>query len=296
MAAAAAAAVGGMTTRPLWERKADVFLWLLRRWHVRPGACGYVVVRLSAENGHLHVCKWLATQPGVRFDPCGYWAAIFVQHGHLDMCRWLATQPGVHFNSRDNLAARLAAAHGHLEVCEWLATQPGVRFDTANNWAAHFAAKKGHLGMCEWLATQPGVRFDSHDNFVARNAAVNGRLDVLQWLATQPGVRFDAHDNLAARCAAGRGQLDMCKWLATQPGVSFLGVFMVHQSVGLWFHRQKAREKSASQRVLFASWNVWRAAPHRSPCDVVGNREFRVFRNLPRAGVAELLMQLSPVM
>ena len=83
---------------PLWRRKAEVLMWIVKRWHVRYDADDNALMCFAIKNGHLDVLQWLATQEGVRFDTCDNWAACRAsKNGHLEVLQWLATQPGVFF-------------------------------------------------------------------------------------------------------------------------------------------------------------------------------------------------------
>ena len=228
------AAEAGPGGKPLWERKADALIKIMKVWRV-------------SSRTRLRRVVWVA-----------------VCEGQLGVCRWLATRPGVSFCFDDNVVVTGAVANGHLDMCKWLSTQPGVRFDTFASEVMSGAAESGHLEMCKWLATQPGVVCVSQKNWVER-------------------------------CAAREGHLDVCEWLATQPGVSFIHVSSAHVRVRPWLWRQQRRERSVRQRVLFAMWSAWRIVPHRLPVAAAGNRKLHLWRCVPRGALAEVLMQISPV-
>jgi hypothetical protein len=177
----------------------------------------------AAENGHLHVLKWLKNKYITDEKPKTYQNSAFIEaakNGHLHVLKWLKKNFKKKFDINSTFV--LAADHGHLEVLKWLKDTYNITEKEAksnNNEAFRGTASSGHLKVLKWLKyiyniTESEAKSDN--NYAFRLAAHNGHLKVLKWLKETFHITDDeakSEKNFAFRWASYHGYLDILKWL-----------------------------------------------------------------------------------
>ena len=199
--------------------------------------------RLSAENGHLSVMKYLKEEIGLIDDgtyfygPKGYsyhlpdmaytlaWSA---GNGHLDIVKYLKEEFGssgrqsLEITDRRGLAIRLSAANGHLSVVKYLKeafclTKEDVQVYC--NQVLIGSAANGHLNVVKYLKEEFGLTKD--DTQVWRDSALRisagkGHLCIVKYLKEEFGLTKEdvqSHDNNALRWSCAKGHLGVVKYL-----------------------------------------------------------------------------------
>ncbi len=144
--------------------------------------------QVAAEQGHLHVLKYLWTHICV---PQGLTAANLLasaimmpaaRRGHIDVLSWLHGHAENAFSYSEVSSAAIMC--GRLDVLQW---QQSLFPSGSHPWrAAHMAlaARKGHIHIMDFLRScTPPCAWDFH---VTRNAAKFKQFEALKWLLSQP--------------------------------------------------------------------------------------------------------------
>jgi len=150
----------------------------------------------AAEQGHLHVLKWLKDNGW----PCceAKVSASCAMNGQLECLQWLWD----HGCRCDHKVCELAAEHGHLEVLEW-ALHNGLPY--MDNLCTR-AAIWGELRVLMWLRER-GHPWDE-DTF--EKAIHSGNLPLLQWLKDN-GCPWDVSECVGM--ARRMNHRDVLRWI-----------------------------------------------------------------------------------
>jgi hypothetical protein len=137
------------------------------------------VSNAAAENGHLHVLKWLRKTYRDHFYTVT--CAVAAGNGHLHILKWLRK----HGCPWDAEVHEGAAKNGHLHVIQWALANgcPWGGFTMGVN-----AGHGGHLHVLQWAMA------NGYTGYPLRtwgSAASAGHLHILQWAATSGQPDFD---------------------------------------------------------------------------------------------------------
>ncbi len=221
--------------------KVDVLEWLRRQDPPCPWDDNWVLGK-AAGAGSIEIMEWLCAYLKDRFSSSLTWPRVAyiraAENGHLHVLRWLRSRE--RYPDWDSGVCDAAISSGNIEPISWLRSQdppcpwgyyisfdsPAARGDIAmikwmmDNGApcrltkelTQLAAMRGKLDMLKWLrGMNPPCPWNEQ---VCEQAAYFGHLDVLKWGRSQtPPAPWNA--SVCAAAARG-GHLGVLQWLRTQ--------------------------------------------------------------------------------
>lgn len=125
----------------------------------------------AAENGHLHVLKWMQM---IKLSPDHAGMILATEKGHLEVLKWMLTlTPPL---LPDVRVANIAAWNGRLNILEWLSDlTPSILPDVDG---AASAARRGKNDVLMWMLKH-GVKFNQS---VMDEASGGGQLSTIELL------------------------------------------------------------------------------------------------------------------
>ena len=150
---------------------------------------------VAAQEGHMHILKWLHSQ-GCPIEGESVCEAAALR-GHLEIIQWVRTELSWSSWGIDTCAN--AAKGGHLRTLQWVRAV-GCPWDKETCDAA---AEGGHLETLMWAADN-GCPWDWS---TCRAAARGSQLEILQWAATN-GCPWDESVTREARRRLGWPEVD----------------------------------------------------------------------------------------
>jgi len=203
--------------------------------------CDLIVCQFAAQNGHLHVLKWIEknrTYEGkIGNLPWDEWTYLHAaEGGHLHIMEHIHSIHQHHFNEfhrKAPLIYEMAAMGGHIHVLEWTRNK-NIHGDILLPWTERYmicenAAQNGHLDTLKYMRNKnihgllpdgtPDIPPLSELTCIA--AARNGHTHVLEWLRdpNEHGLLPDGTpdicpwDERTCEFAAMYGHLNTLKWL-----------------------------------------------------------------------------------
>ena len=166
----------------------------------------------SAENGHLHVVKYLVEEHQADIHACALrWSA---GNGHLDVVKYLVEENNEDIHVIDECTLKWSAQNGHLEVVKYLVEQHQANIHAENEYALRLSAHNGYLDVVKYLV-EKGANIHALDDTALKWCASNGHLEVVKYLA-EKGADIHAGNEYALKRSAENGHLQVVKYLVSK--------------------------------------------------------------------------------
>ena len=192
-----------------------VVQYLVSNYHVDINLCDEEALHWAAISGHLDVVQYLVSQ-GAHVEICQKQStSTIAQNGHLHILKFLRTWPG--FSSDpffDSVSLIHAAKAGHLDIVQYTVSQ-GVLSCQDYNQALKSAVTNGHLSVVQYFVSL-GVNIVDHNYSLLKSAVINGHLDIVKYLVSL-GVDYSQNNHAILMLAVFYDHLPIVKYL-----VSFL--------------------------------------------------------------------------
>ena len=154
---------------------------------------GEIIV--DAVKNNYDIFKLLAVKAIIDFNNVDFWNGFLLrlsaENGHLDMVKFLV-QNGADIHMLDDYALLFAAENGHLDVVKFL-VQNGANIQSRSDRALRFAAQNGQLDVIEFLVKN-GADIHDNDDEALREASENGHKDVVKFLMDQYQDKNEAYE------------------------------------------------------------------------------------------------------
>ena len=165
----------------------------------------------SSTYGELSLVKFALAQ-GAKIHPQGDvalgWAA---ENGHLHVVKYLVEEQNANLSKDDDFALRWASGAGYLDVVKYLVEQ-GANIHERQDGALRQASEGGHLQVVKYLL-KIGANVHAREDHAVRMASSNGHLDVVKYLVEQ-GADIHASNTQALRLATEKGHIEIVKYLS----------------------------------------------------------------------------------
>jgi len=152
----------------------------------------------AAENGHLHILKYLAKYNWQYNTSACSNAAL---NGHLDCLAFLHERARAPWDWR---TAAWAAGNGHLHILKYLLE---CEYEVFDKKACQYAAAGGHLDCLKCLHEVAKVPLDSR---IANAAAEYGHLNILEYLVER---EYDQYHEYVCSYTAIHGHINCLEYL-----------------------------------------------------------------------------------
>ena len=166
---------------------------------------------MGAKYGELSLVKF-AVLGGAEIHPHGDvavgWAA---ENGHLHVVRYLVDEKKADLHKDDEFALRWASGTGYLDVVKYL-VERGANIHEREDGALRQASENGHLDVAEYLLKM-GANIHAREDDALRAASINGHIDVVKYLV-EHGADIHAVNNQALRCATEKGHSEIVNYLS----------------------------------------------------------------------------------
>lgn len=166
--------------------------------------CFYTPLMLAASYGHVHIVRFLLTNPKVNVNiqnEFGETALLLAaQEGHQNIIKILMQVDGINIMACDkqgNTALATAAFFGHETIVKFLLQFPGADINNALiNSAAGISSNSTRLNLIKHIVTIPGININAQNGYgTALIGAINwGDLETVKFLLDVPGINIDAKD------------------------------------------------------------------------------------------------------
>ena len=135
------------------------------------------------------------------------WAA---ENGHLHVVKYLVEECKADLSKDDEFALRWASGAGYLDVVKYL-VEHGANIHEREDGALRQASQEGQLEVVKYLLTI-GSNIHARDDDAVRMASINGHIEVVKYLV-EHGADIHALNNQALRRAKENGHIEIVKYL-----------------------------------------------------------------------------------
>ena len=178
----------------------EVLKHLYKNNHISIFVMPNLLVSKAAENGHLHILKFLVknTIGEVNKDTC----KIAVNNGHLHIFKYLDKIKVPYAN----FLLQKAAKSGNLELFRYLYEEKGLR----DSRACTHAIEHNHFSILKYCVEQHITRYPN-----VRTTVIHGRIEMLKYIM-EKGYFKDEHLDAYLSNAAYYGHLNIVKFLCEE--------------------------------------------------------------------------------
>ena len=169
----------------------------------------------SAENGHLHVVKYLVEEHQADIHAINEYALRWSAHnGHLDVVKYLVEENNANIHAQNEGGLRYSAENGHLEIVKYLVEEHQADIHAYNEYALRWSAENGHLEVVKYLV-EKGADIHAQNEYALRWGVRSGHLHVVKYLV-EKGADIHAGNEYSLRWSVHNRKLDVAKYLVSK--------------------------------------------------------------------------------